>query len=184
MVWKTVCLLSPDGSSVTAWSRAWISNGTITYKSAVVRRFCFCFAKWSLIFFASWHLVEIFLVSFCETDNRVCNQSRSLGKWLFLCICPLTPNPWTFQFLGDAWIGAALKQQSGRWMSMPLKAQGSFRCKDQAAMHDNSMGEHRKMMSLVIRKVNTEQIFTVSCNTRSARCPRKWSIRMKTSKRK
>lgn len=39
---------------------------------------------------------------------------------------------------------------------MPLKAQGSFRCKDQDAVHDNSMEDHRKMMSLVIRKVNME----------------------------
>lgn len=37
---------------------------------------------------------------------------------------------------------------------MPLKAQGSFRWKDQDAVHDNSMGEHRKMM--VIKKVNME----------------------------
>lgn len=67
---------------------------------------------------------------------------------------------------------------------MPLKAQGSFRCKEQVAVHDNSMEKHRKMMSLVIRKVNMEQIFTISCNTESARSSRKLCIWMKTSKRK
>lgn len=62
--------------------------------------------------------------------------------------------------------------ETARWMRMPLKAQGSFICKDQVAVHDNNMGERRKMMSLVIRKVNMEQIFTISCNTRSVKCSR------------
>lgn len=173
MVWKTV--LSPH--SCWQQEQACISNGTRTCLRAVVRSFCF--AKWGLSFFASLHLEGIFLVCFCETDKRAYNPSRSLGKWLFLCISPFIPNPWAFQFLGDTWIGAALKQQSGRWIRMPLKAQGSFRCKDQDAVHDNSMGEHRKMMSLAIRKVSMD-----SCNTRCARCSRKLWISMKTSKRK
>lgn len=41
---------------------------------------------------------------------------------------------------GDTWLRAALKQA----MRMLLKAQGSCRCKDQAAACVNSVGEHRE----------------------------------------